>query len=132
MQGFQSALFRHHINFGESTMPPVVNLNADFIAHHLQCPDDKKQIEYVDNARSGLYVLVSRTSPGRGTYYERYKNAAGKTCHRKLGRTEDISLTEAKAMNKKLKGPPNHLLTSGSSGERRKELPALNENKTAP
>jgi integrase len=82
---------------------PVVNLNADFIAHHLQCPDDKKQIEYVDNARSGLYVLVSRTSPNRGTYYLRYKDAAGKTCHRKLAGTGDLSIQLIKSKIKTLR-----------------------------
>jgi integrase len=82
---------------------PVVNLNADYIANHLRCPEGKKQIEYVHNDRSGLYVLVSRISPNRGTYYLRYKDAAGKTCHRKLGGTEDLSLVQAKARVKKLR-----------------------------
>ena len=81
----------------------IVRLSNQFVKHQLICPTDKKQIEFVDSDRSGLYILVSRTSPNRGTYYERYKNAAGKTCHRKLARTDDISLAEAKAMVKKLR-----------------------------
>jgi len=81
----------------------IVRLSNQFVKHQLICPSDKKQIEFVDSDRRGLYILVSRTSPNRGTYYERYKNAAGKTCHRKLARTDDISLAEAKAMVKKLR-----------------------------
>ncbi|UCE64310.1 MAG: tyrosine-type recombinase/integrase [Nitrospirota bacterium] len=81
----------------------IANLTTEFIETKLTCPEGKSKIEIVHNDRSGLYVLVSRVSPGRGTYYLRYKNDAGKTTHRKLGRTDDISLAEAKAMVKKLR-----------------------------
>lgn len=46
---------------------------------------------------------VRSTSPGQGTYYLRYKDAAGKTCHQKLGRTSDTTLAEARKRARTLK-----------------------------
>ncbi len=47
--------------------------------------------------------MVSNISPGIGTYYLRYKNEAGKTKHKKIGRTTDISLKDARDRAKLLK-----------------------------
>ena len=77
-----------------------VKLTQKFVDRDLLCPEGRKQIEFCD---TGLYVLVSSTSPGIGTYYHRYKNKAGKTTHKKIGRTTDISLKEDRDRAKVLK-----------------------------
>ena len=80
-----------------------IKLSQKIIDRDLRCPDGRKQIEYCDTELPGLYVLVSRINPGIGTYYLRYKNEAGKTCHRKIGRTDVINLKEARDRAKVLK-----------------------------
>ena len=79
-----------------------IKLNQKIIDRDLLCPDDKKQIESCDTELPGLYVFVSSISPGVGTYYLRYK-IAGKTTHKKIGRTTDISLKGARDNAKLLK-----------------------------
>lgn len=79
-----------------------IKLNQKIIERDLLCPEDKKQIEYCDTELPGLYVLVSRISPGIGTYYLRYK-VAGKTKHKKIGRTTDINLKDARDSAKHFK-----------------------------
>jgi Arm DNA-binding domain len=74
----------------------IVKLTPHIIANELQCPERQSRIELCDDDRSGLYVEVRSTSPGQGTYYLRYKDATGKTCHQKIGRTTDIDLAEAR------------------------------------
>ncbi len=75
---------------------PILKLTQLFIANGLQCPGDKTRIEYCDSDLPGLYVEVRATSQGQGTYYLRYKDANGKTCHQKLGRTTELDLMEAR------------------------------------
>jgi len=81
----------------------IIELNKNFLTNGLVCPENRKQIEYVCSSGSGLYVLVSRASPGKGTYYLRSKNDIGKTCHHKICRTTDMSLADARAKAKTLK-----------------------------
>ena len=80
-----------------------IKLNQKTIDRELLCPAGKKQIEFCDSELPGLYVLVSSVSPGIGTYYLRYKNDSGKTCHKKIARTTDISLKDARDSAKRLK-----------------------------
>jgi len=80
----------------------IVNLNTMDL-DRLSCPEGKRRVEYVDKGGTGLYVEVRATSPGRGTYYLRYKDAAGKTCHQKIGRTEEMDLDAARSKARKLK-----------------------------
>jgi len=82
---------------------PIIKLNQQFIKNDLQCPEGKTRIEYCDADLPGLYVEVRATSPGQGTYYLRYKDKTSKTCHQKLARTENISLTDARKKSKVLK-----------------------------
>ena len=60
--------------------------------------------ELVDDAGTGLYLMVTRS--GAKTYYLRYRSAenGNKTTHVKLGRARDITLAEAKEKVKKLRG----------------------------
>jgi integrase len=80
----------------------IVNLTT-VVPDGLICPEGRRRIEYVDKGGIGLYVEVRATSPGQGTYYLRYKDANGKTCHAKIGRTIEIDLEEARRRAKKLK-----------------------------
>lgn len=82
---------------------PIIKLTQNYIAHHLQCPEDKGRIEYCDDTLPGLYVEVRATSQGQGTFYLRYKDSNGKTCHKKIGRTIDIDLIEARKQAKTLR-----------------------------
>lgn len=85
---------------------PIVKLDSNFITHNLQCPI-KSRVEYCDSDLPGMYVLVSAKSPGHGTYYLRYKDSTGKTCHQKIGRTSDITLADARKQAKTLKSEIN-------------------------
>ena len=82
---------------------PVLKLSENFIRNNLQCPETKSRIEYCDSELPGLYVEVRATSPGQGTYYLRYKDSTGKTCHQIIARTADIGLVEARKQAKTLK-----------------------------
>ena len=81
----------------------IVKLTQSMINNELICPPDKARIEYCDSEQPGLYLEVRATSPGNFTWYLRYKDSAGKTCHQKIGRTTDISLVDARVKAKALK-----------------------------
>lgn len=110
---------------------PIVKLTPAFIDHELRCPDGKLRVELCCADTPGLYVEVRASKPGRGTYYLRYKNGAGKTCHQKIGRTDDISLADARKRAKTLKA--EIALGADPRGEamKQKEVPTLNEFFTA-
>jgi integrase len=74
----------------------TLKLSQDLINRGLAIAPDKRRTEFCDADTPGLYVEVRETSAGEGTYYYRYKNAAGKSQHQKLGRTKEISLAEAR------------------------------------
>ncbi len=72
------------------------------IVSNAACPTDKQRIEYCDTDLPGLYLLVSAAGQA-SSYYLRYKDSAGKTCHQKIGRSSDISLADARKKAKTLK-----------------------------
>ena len=82
---------------------PIVKLTQNVINNDLQCPVGKSRIEYCDQELPGLYIEVRATSPGQGSYYLRFKNANGKTCHIKIARTTEMSLADARKHAKTLK-----------------------------
>jgi integrase len=87
---------------------PIVNLNANFIKHHLQCPPGKSSIEYCAKDLPGFLVEVSAVSPGVGSYRLRYKErhpATGKpqTRYKSIGRSYEIDFVDAKQRAKELK-----------------------------
>ena len=81
---------------------PVLTLTQDFINNSLQCPKSKSRIEYCDKNIPGLIVIVSATSSG-GTFFLRYKNGIGKTSYIKIGRTNEVTLADARKKAKLLK-----------------------------
>ncbi|TCV86659.1 site-specific integrase [Sulfurirhabdus autotrophica] len=82
---------------------PIVKLDSNFISNNLKTPDNVSRIEMCCSELKGFYVEVRATSQGQGTFYLRSKNIAGKTCHQHIGRTTDISLTDARKQAKILK-----------------------------
>lgn len=80
---------------------PVVQLTQSML-QTLQPMPGKPRTEWCDDGVPGLYVLTSATSPIM-TYYLRYKDHTGKTCHHKLGRTTEISLADARKRAKQWK-----------------------------
>lgn len=82
---------------------PKMLLTEKQINKGLSCPTNKRRIEYCDTHLPGLYLEIRATSHDQGTYYLRYKDATGKTCHQKIGRTCDISLKQARGEAKRLR-----------------------------
>ncbi len=85
----------------------IVKITESYIEKNLQCPVGKNRVEVVDSARSGLYIEVRSTSQFQGqfhgTYYLRYKDSTGKTCHQRIGSTLDTPLALARKKAKDLK-----------------------------
>lgn len=81
---------------------PVIKLTQELINNGLPCPADKKRFEYCDKELPGLIVIVSPLSQG-GSYFLRYKNGASKTSYIKIGRTNEITLADARKKAKLLK-----------------------------
>ena len=81
----------------------ILKLTQQLIDAGLTCPDDKKHIEYCDTEVPGLYLAVTRATPGQGTFYVRYKNNQSKTQHQKIVRTNDTTLAEARKRARTLK-----------------------------
>lgn len=82
---------------------PVVKLTQTIVNTELRCPNGKSRIELCDSDLAGLYIEVRATSPGQGTYYLRYKDGTGKTCHQKIARTTELTLADARKHAKTLK-----------------------------
>jgi len=98
----------------------IINLKT-VVPDKLVCPDGMRRQELVDVGGTGLYVEVRATSPGQGTYYLRFKDANGKTCHQKIGRTDDVELDEARRRAKKLKAEITLGIIPGCGAESKQE-----------
>jgi len=77
----------------------VIKLTQE-VVNKLKLEEGKKSTEAVDDQRTGLYVKLTATS---AVYYLRYKNAQGTTAHQKIGRTDGMSLSDARNRVNKLK-----------------------------
>ena len=104
---------------------PIVKLTPTFITNELTCPEGKSRIEFRCSDQPGLYIEVRANHPGHGTYYLRYKDATGKTCHQKIGRTGDVSLAEARKQSKTLKAEIALGADPRGEAKRQKEVPTL-------
>ena len=105
---------------------PTLVLTQSTIAQ-LRCPEGKSRIEYCDSAFPGLYVEVRSTNQGLGTYYFRYKDRNGKTCHQKLARASDIDLADARKKAKTLKAEIALGADPRADAKAQKEVPTLSE-----
>jgi integrase len=81
---------------------PIINL-SDVTPDKMICPPELRRVELVDVGGLGLYCELRRSSPGVGTFYLRYKNADGKTCHQKIGSTAVLTVAEARREAKRIK-----------------------------
>jgi len=81
----------------------IIKMTQQLIDNSLQTYAKSRRVELVSDERSGLYVEVRSSSNGQGTYYFRYKDQGGKSCHQKIGRTVDISLADARRKVKELR-----------------------------
>jgi len=106
---------------------PVLKLSQTFISKKLECPQSKTRIEYCDSAFPGLYVEVRRTSNGLGTFYLRYKDKTGKTCHQKIGRTNVVTLAESRKRAKKLKAEIELGADPRAEAKARKQIPTFRD-----
>jgi integrase len=82
---------------------PILKLTQDALAALLVCPSGRTRFEFCDTEVRGLYIEARATAPGQGTYYLRYKDGGGKTCHQKIARTTEITLTDARKKARTLK-----------------------------
>lgn len=73
---------------------PVIKLHQNMLAS-LRTPDSEEKIEFVDQDTPGLYLEVRKASPGAGAFRYRQK-IDGRLRHFSIGRSEDISLAEAR------------------------------------
>jgi integrase len=107
----------------------TILLTNQFIKTGLQCPEGKNRIEYCDTEGSapGLYVEVRSTSEGRGTYYLRYKDTTGKTCHQKVGLTADLPLAEARKRARDLKAKIQLGADPRAQAKAQRAVPTLSE-----
>jgi integrase len=106
---------------------PIVRLTQNFITNNLHCPYPRLRIEYCDEELGGLYVEVRSTRQGHGTYYLRYKDHAGKTCHLKLGRTTDMALADARKQAKAFKAQIALGSDPGAEKKARRAIPTFTE-----
>lgn len=103
---------------------PIIKLTQPFINNELHCPEGKARIENCDIDLPGLYVEVRKSSPGQGTYYLRYKDSKGKTCHQKISKTHEMTLVDARKAAKTLKSEIN--LGADPRGEEKAKKAVLN------
>lgn len=80
----------------------IIKLNQQSISN-LQCPEGRSRISFYHADLPSFYLEVRATSPGQGTFYYQYRDQSGKTRHQKLGRTTEITLSEALKQAKILK-----------------------------
>jgi len=82
---------------------PVMKLTQNMISQGIPLPDGVARLEACDQDFPRLYLELRATSPGQGTFYYRYKDAAKKTCHHRLGTTAEVSLADARKQTMQLK-----------------------------
>jgi integrase len=106
---------------------PIIQLTQAKVNSLSGCPDGKSRMELCDTVVKGLYVEVRATSPGIGTYYLRYKDIDGKTCHRKLGSTGEVKLVDAKERALQLKAEISNGKDPKEDDLKRKAIPTFAE-----
>jgi site-specific recombinase XerD len=106
----------------------IVNLTQKFIDTELIVPDGAGKKEFVDDTRTGLYVLVSSKSQPEGTYFWRTKSISNnQTTHLKLGKTTDISLAAVRAEVKRLRGEQASGIDHSALQKAKRAIPTLTE-----
>jgi len=75
-------------------------LNQKLADHLPPIPEGKKSVEYRDIDMPGFLIAQYHTNPEVATYTLRYRDENGKQRALKIGRTDEISLKQAKAIAK--------------------------------
>ncbi len=75
-------------------------LNQKLVDRLPPIPDGKKSMEYRDTGMPGFLIAQYHTNPDVGTYTLRYRDEHGRQRALKIGRTNEISLKQAKAIAK--------------------------------
>jgi site-specific recombinase XerD len=104
---------------------PVIKMHQNMLSG-LRAPDGQEKIEFVDQDTPGLYLEVRRASPGVGAFRYRQK-INGRLCHFPIGRSEDMTLAEARRAVTILKADiamGNHASSKSKSNS---GLPTLDE-----
>ena len=107
-----------------------VKLTDDFIKNQLDCPDDRKAVEFVadDPEVRGLLAECARGTPGRAIYRFRFKHPdTGKTAYIRLGTTTEIGLSDALAKAREFRQALNAGHAPVVSEQRTQGVPTLNE-----
>ena len=79
-----------------------VKLTQPYIDNPPPMSGNKAREEHCDIALPGMYFETRATCTEWGTFFLRYKDSNGKTCHQKLGRSCDITLKQARDEAKRL------------------------------
>ena len=82
---------------------PVVRHNQELIENHLHSEPNRRKTEISYQTLTGFLDEVNASSPGVGSYRRRYRDSANRTRYASLGRTNVVSLEEARKAAKKLK-----------------------------
>jgi integrase len=106
-------------------MAIVKDLDQHYVDTQLVCPSGKSQIEIVDPLRTGLYIEVRAVASHQGTYYLRCKDHSGKTARRRVGRTTEVTLEEARAAAVKLRADIRGTTATPSQTPPARAIPAV-------
>ncbi len=80
-----------------------VKLTKKYVDNPPRPAPGKSREEHCDIALPGLYFETRATCTEWGTFFLRYKDSNGKTCHQKLGRSCDITLKQAREEARRLR-----------------------------
>lgn len=112
-------------------MAVIHDLDQNYIDTQLVCPPGKTQCEVVDPKRTGLYIEVRAAAPHEGTYYLRYKEN-GRTARRRIGRTREVTLEEARRIAVELKTQRAQGVPAGSPENASTMVPAATSKASVP
>lgn len=79
---------------------PTVTLDQHFVTT-ASCPPGKRKIDYYSNSHPGLLLEVRAS--GGATFYQRYRDQAGRLKAYKIGSPEDLTLDRAKKIAAKIR-----------------------------
>ena len=82
---------------------PKVKLTKQFMKTGLVCDPTRTHQEYCCSDLPGFIADVLATSPGKATFKLRYKNSAGRTAYKTIGRSDVIDLPAARAKARRIK-----------------------------
>jgi integrase len=105
-----------------------IKLTRELIADGLTVPTGKRRTEYVDLSDAvGLYIEVRAASPGLGTFYWRYRDSQGITRHERIGRTDEVTLEQARNKVRELRAQWTLGTFPKAAQQDKQEMPTFGE-----